>query len=48
MLHSGTTTARFRRLARDYERLATILGAFHFLACVCLMLATLFKMLAAG
>jgi transposase len=24
--------ARFRRLARDYERLATTLGAFHFLA----------------
>jgi len=38
--------ARFRRLARDYERLAVILGAFHFLACACLMLATLFKMLA--
>jgi transposase len=38
--------ARFRRLARDYERLATTLGAFHFLACACLMLATLFKMLA--
>ncbi|MGA8095887.1 MAG: IS5 family transposase [Acidobacteriaceae bacterium] len=37
--------ARFRRLARDYERLATTLGAFHFLACACLMLATLFKML---
>jgi transposase len=36
--------ARFRRLARDYERLATTLGSFHFLAC--LMLATLFKMLA--
>jgi len=40
--------ARFRRLARDYERLAVTLGAFHFLACACLMLATLFKMLAAG
>jgi transposase len=40
--------ARFRRLARDYERLATTLGAFHFLACACLMLATLFRMLAAG
>jgi len=36
--------ARFRRLARDYERLAITLGAFHFLACI--MLATLFKMLA--
>ena len=40
--------ARFRRLARDYERLAGTLGAFHFLACACLMLATLFRMLAAG
>jgi transposase len=40
--------ARFRRLARDYERLAVTLGAFHFLACACLMLATLFKMLAQG
>jgi transposase len=37
--------ARFRRLARDYERLAGTLGAFHFLACACLMLATLFRML---
>lgn len=40
--------ARFRRLARDYERLAATLGTFHFLACACLMLATLFKMLASG
>ena len=31
--------ARFRRLARDYERLATTLGAFHFLAFACLMIA---------
>jgi transposase len=37
--------ARFRRLARDYERLAATLGAFLFLASACLMLATLFKML---
>jgi transposase len=28
--------ARFRRLARGYERLAATLGAFHFLASVCL------------
>jgi transposase len=40
--------ARFRRLARDYERLSATLGAFHFLACACLMLTTLFRMLAAG
>jgi transposase len=38
--------ARFRRLARDYERLATTLGAFHFLAFACLMIANLFRMIA--
>lgn len=38
--------ARFRRLARDYERLATTLGAFHFLDFACLMIAQLFRMLA--
>src|SRR5258707_423846 len=37
--------ARFRRLARDYERLATILGTYHFLAFACLMIANLFKLL---
>jgi transposase len=31
--------ARFRRLARDYERLATTLAGFHFVAFACLMLA---------
>ena len=30
--------ARFRRLARDYERLATTLAGFHFLAFSCVML----------
>jgi len=30
--------ARFRRLARDYERLAVTLAGFHFLAFSCLML----------
>src|SRR5688572_2777065 len=30
--------SRFRRLARDYERLATTLIGFHFLAFACLML----------
>jgi transposase len=30
--------ARFRRLARDYERLAATLAALHFLAFACLML----------
>jgi transposase len=30
--------ARCRRLARDYERLAQTLAAYHYLAFVCLML----------
>ena len=34
--------ARFRRLARDYERLPATLAAFHWLAFVTLMLSTLF------
>jgi transposase len=38
--------ARFRRLARDYERLATTLAAFHFLAFACLMIANLSRLLA--
>lgn len=33
--------ARFRRLARDYERLAQTLAGLHFLAFACLMLARL-------
>jgi len=37
--------ARFRRLARDYERLATTLGAFQFLAFACLMIAQLFRLI---
>ena len=37
--------SRFRRLARDYERLATTLGTFHFLAFARLMIANLFKLL---
>jgi transposase len=36
-------TARFRRLARDYERLATTLAALRYLAFTCLMLANLVK-----
>ncbi len=35
--------ARFRRLARDYERLASALAALHYLACAILMLANLIK-----
>ena len=38
--------ARFRRLARDYERLAQTLAALHYLAFACLMLANLAKALA--
>ena len=37
--------ARFRRLARDYERLAQTLAGLHYLAFACLMAATLFRML---
>jgi transposase len=35
-------TARFRRLARDYERLPTTLAGLHFIAFACLMLTRLF------
>jgi transposase len=35
--------ARFRRLARDYERLAATLAAYHWLAFVSLMLNSLFS-----
>ena len=35
-------SARFRRLARDYERLPTTLAGLHFVAFACLMLAKLF------
>lgn len=35
--------ARFRRLARDYERLATTLAGFHWLAFALLMLSALFR-----
>jgi transposase len=35
--------ARFRRLARDYERLATTLGAYHWLAFATLMLQSVFR-----
>jgi transposase len=37
--------ARFRRLARDYERLSETLAGYHYLAFAWLMLATLFKLL---
>ena len=35
-------SARFRRLARDYERLAPTFAGFHWLAFVCLLLRPLF------
>ncbi len=35
--------ARFRRLARDYERLAPTLAGLHWLAFACLMLNSLFR-----
>jgi transposase len=38
--------ARFRRLARDYERLAQTLAGFHYLAFACLMLHRLIPLLA--
>jgi transposase len=34
--------ARFRRLARDYERLSTTLSGLHWVAFICLMLKNLF------
>jgi transposase len=37
--------ARFRRLARDYERLDTTLKGFHYLCFACLMIANIFKQL---
>jgi transposase len=36
---------RFRRLARDYERLSTNLAAYHWLAATSLMLGSLFSLL---
>jgi transposase len=42
---SFARAARFRCLARDYERLATTLSGFHFLAFACLMIANLFRLL---
>ena len=37
--------ARFRRLARDYERLPETLAGLHFVAFACLMLTRLFLVL---
>ena len=40
--------ARFRRLARDYERLAQTLAGFHYLAFACLMLHRLIPMVSSS
>jgi transposase len=40
--------ARFRRLARDYERLSTSLAGYHYFAFAWLMLGQLFKLLHAS
>jgi transposase len=40
--------ARFRRLARDYERLAQTLAGFHYLAFACLMLHKLIPIVASA
>ncbi|HTF64289.1 MAG TPA: IS5/IS1182 family transposase, partial [Edaphobacter sp.] len=37
--------ARFRRLARDYERLSDTLAGFHYFAFACIMLAKIFSLL---
>ena len=41
-------TARFRRLARDYERLPTVLAGFHFIAFACLMVKKAAPLLASA
>jgi hypothetical protein len=40
--------ARFRRLARDYERLPETLAGLHFVAFVCLMVHRAVSLLATG
>jgi transposase len=37
--------SRFRRLARDYERLPTALAGLHFAAFICLLLPKLFSLM---
>lgn len=46
MERSFAWAARFRRLARDYERLAKTLAALHYLVFVILILANLARQLA--
>ncbi|SUA90885.1 Transposase DDE domain [Pandoraea pulmonicola] len=45
---SFARAARFRRLARDYERLAQTLAGLHFFAFVCLMLPKIFDLIHTG
>jgi transposase len=40
--------ARFRRLARDYERLSETLAGLHYVAFVCLMLNKTVSFFASG
>ena len=41
-------TSRFRRLAKDYERLPTVLAGLHFVAFACLFLRQATGILGAG
>jgi transposase len=45
---SSAWAARFRRLARDYERLADTLAGLHFVAFACLMLTKAAAMFGQG
>ncbi|HEX6368384.1 MAG TPA: IS5/IS1182 family transposase, partial [Longimicrobium sp.] len=40
--------SRFRRLAKDYERLPETLAGLHFVAFACLMLSKAYKLLEIG
>lgn len=44
--HSFVWLSRFRRLARDYERLSEMLAGLHFLAFAMLMLKSFVKLMA--
>ncbi|HEY0015716.1 MAG TPA: IS5/IS1182 family transposase, partial [Longimicrobium sp.] len=40
--------SRFRRLAKDYERLSETLAGLHYVAFACLMLRKAYKLLEIG
>jgi transposase len=42
---SSAWVNRFRRLARDYERLPATLAGLHFAAFICLLLPKLFRLI---